>query len=106
MELGYRAMFKLLHNYIDKGFDTISKMINRWAPTNENNTAAYINSIAKQTGISPDRLITKGDKERLIPIVTAMAKHENGTAPNIEQVKQGWDLLKFNTWSKKKKPSA
>lgn len=104
MELGYRAIFKLLHNYIDKGFDTISKMINRWAPSNENNTTAYINYIVKRTGINANQLISKGDKERLIKIVEALADYENsGNAPDIKQVTAGWDLLKFNTWSQKKK---
>lgn len=42
LEHGYRAALVLLGNYQRKGYDTISKIISRWAPLSENNTEAYI----------------------------------------------------------------
>lgn len=38
---GYRAARIVLENYIKKGFNTIDKMIARFAPNNENDTKAY-----------------------------------------------------------------
>ena len=39
---GYRALLKILINYRKKyGLKTISEMINKYAPENENNTSAY-----------------------------------------------------------------
>ena len=82
-------------------------MINRWAPSNENDTKAYINYIVNRTGITANQLITKGDKDRLVKIVEALADYENsGKAPDIKQVVAGWNLLAFNTWSEKKKVAA
>lgn len=49
-EYGIRAMIIILRNYQRKHrLSTISGIINRWAPTNENDTQSYINSVAKAT---------------------------------------------------------
>ena len=93
MEWGYRAIFVLLDGYISKGFDTISKIINRYAPSSENDTTAYINHVSTLTGINQNTIINPDDMESMIKIVAAISYHENGTAPNFTQVNGGWDLL-------------
>ena len=46
MDYGLRAGFLLLRNaYLAKGFNTVEKIINRYAPSSENNTDAYIKYI-------------------------------------------------------------
>ena len=45
LEHGFRAALKLLNNYIRQGYDTIPKIIARWAPESENNTKAYIDTV-------------------------------------------------------------
>lgn len=45
MIYGYRAAIVLLCNYQRKGYDTIRKIITRWAPPSENNTEAYISAV-------------------------------------------------------------
>ena len=45
LEHGFRAAFKLLNNYIKQGYDTVPKIISRWAPQSENNTTAYIDFV-------------------------------------------------------------
>lgn len=46
MVYGVRALIKTLHTYVTKhGLHTIDEIINRYAPSNENNTQAYINTI-------------------------------------------------------------
>lgn len=39
---GLRAGFILLRNYINKGYNTPRKIINRFAPASENNTSSYL----------------------------------------------------------------
>ena len=78
---GIRAMTRIIDNYKRRhGVKTIEQIINRWAPSNENNTKAYINSVLKQTGFVavqiPDK--SKGDYLKLIK---AIIKHENGIQP-------------------------
>lgn len=81
-EYGIRAMIIILRNYKRKhGLDTIEKIIHRWAPTNENDTQAYVNSVSKQTGIPADRAIDTTDSRVMIPLLEAIIKHENGLQP-------------------------
>ncbi|WP_275348624.1 structural protein, partial [Xenorhabdus bovienii] len=56
-EYGIRALMKLLCNYHKKGYQTVAKIIDRWAPTNENNTSAYIKGVAQSLGVVPHQVI-------------------------------------------------
>ena len=77
---GIRAMAKLLKNYQSRyGLDTISGLIGRWAPPNENITSAYIAAVSKKLGISPDHEINVA--EALPQLVPAIIFHENGKQP-------------------------
>lgn len=54
-EHGIRAMALNLRAYRDHlSCKTIRDYINRWAPPNENNTAAYIATVAHTCGVGPD----------------------------------------------------
>lgn len=53
MKLGYRAGILLLCNYYNRGYDTIHKIINRFAPPTENNTQAYIKYVSAVSGVNP-----------------------------------------------------
>lgn len=91
---GYRAMFVLLNNYQKLyRLDTIEKMITRWAPPVENDTAAYIDAVSKWSGVSPTSRITATNKDVMIPIVAAMSRMENGVPAVMNQVEEGWDLF-------------
>ena len=49
MENGVLAIATLLSkNYIQKGYDTPKTIINRYAPSSENNTVKYINNLVKK----------------------------------------------------------
>lgn len=94
MGYGFRAMLKLLRNYIRlHECDTIEKIISRWAPKNENNTSAYINHVSQRTGIPADQPISQNDREKLINIAYAIAYHENGSAPDRSDIEAGWEML-------------
>jgi hypothetical protein len=79
MYYGWRAG---LHNfktqYTKYGCTTISKLINRWAPPSENDTAKYIRFVANESGFGQDALIQLSDKETIAKILWAMAQMENG----------------------------
>ncbi|HFZ1708087.1 TPA: structural protein [Citrobacter sedlakii] len=81
-EYGIRAMIIILRNYQRKhGLSTISGIINRWAPTNENDTQSYIISVAKVTGVAPDQRIDTNDSRLMMKLLQAIIKHENGSQP-------------------------
>lgn len=94
MAYGYRAMFVLLNSYIGKGFNTIEKIINRYAPSVENNTVAYINAVVKSTGINANQPISASETDKLIKLVSAISLHENGLKADISVIQAGWNLLK------------
>jgi hypothetical protein len=77
MEDGIKAAVKLLEGYVAKGTDTVRKIISKWAPANENNTAAYVDAVAKKLGISAD---TKLSGDQLGGVANAIFQHENGRA--------------------------
>lgn len=81
-EFGIRAMIIILRNYQSKyGLKTITGIIKRWAPPNENDTQAYIRSVAQATGTDSDKPIDLTDSRKLFPLLQAIIKHENGTQP-------------------------
>lgn len=97
MACGYRAAFKLLHNYQkNNGCRILSDFINRWAPPSENNTSAYVSTVAKRAGLSDVSEIDtlKGDTMRAV--VSAMSYVENGVEANEADVAAGWELFMQN----------
>lgn len=81
-EYGIRAMIIILRNYQRKyGLKTVTDIINRWAPPVENNTLAYINSVAKEIGVDPAAEINVLDRRIMIKLLAAIIKHENGLQP-------------------------
>ena len=97
MAWGYRAAFKLLHNYQkNNGCHILSDFINRWAPPSENNTSAYVSTVAKRAGLSDVSEIDtlKGDTMRAV--VSAMSYVENGVEADEADVAAGWELFMQN----------
>lgn len=88
---GYRAMFVLLRNYNRfHGLSTIRGIINRYAPSVENNTRAYIDYVSSATNIAPDAKIDFNMKMPLVSIVYAMAYIETGYKPDVHEVIEGY----------------
>ena len=61
MMYGYRAMAKLFFTYFNRGDNTLRKLIATYSPPNENNTEKYIYDVSQDSGISPNRILTKRD---------------------------------------------
>jgi hypothetical protein len=83
---GLRALMRVLVNYRRKAdaqgkrIVTIRQAINRWAPPNENNTNAYVNTVARRLGVDPDAPVDWSGVEMLIGMARAIVTHENGRA--------------------------
>jgi hypothetical protein len=89
---GYRAGFVILHTYLVRGFNTIEKIITRFAPPIENDTENYIAFVERHTGISRNRELTASDGADYILIVSAMSFMENGKNADISEIKAGFNL--------------
>lgn len=94
MAYGYRAAFKLLNNY-QKNYrlDTIRKMISRWAPSNENHTDAYVETVSNRSGVPANSRITTTNRDVMVPIVAAMSYVENGVEARMADVEAGWEIF-------------
>lgn len=94
MKWGYRALIRTLQNYrLHHGCQTIREFINRWAPTNENNTESYIRSVQQSMGVSADFIPDIYDKDTMCAFAAAISRHENGIDADLEEVEKGWRLL-------------
>lgn len=84
-EQGVQAMYNLLENYQKKGLDTVSDMIGRWSPKDDNNTEAYAKKVAKDMGIGPDEpFLFQGELAN--KMIKSMIEHENGGNPYQDAV--------------------
>lgn len=79
-EYGFRAAAKNLYTSQEThGNDTLAKVITRWAPPSENDTAAYIARVAADTGVDPNAVIDlKNDPALTKSLIESMTKHEGG----------------------------
>lgn len=74
---GLRALARTLLNYQkNHGLSTVSQIISRYAPSNENDTASYIQSVSSAIGVTPDQFLMV--PTRLNELMAAIVKHENG----------------------------
>ena len=91
---GIRALAKVLINYKKiHGLSTVRQIISRYAPPNENQTTAYIQSVAKQLGVVPDTVIDVEERGVLTVFIKAIIRMENGIQPYSDPtIQQGIDL--------------
>lgn len=76
---GCRALLKLLVTYTTKrDCTTVSKIITRYAPSNENDTKSYINSVSKFLNVEPSEELSF-NKDTYINLGKAISIHENGS---------------------------
>ena len=85
---GIRAIVRIMRSYQREGLTTVSQVIDRWAPPNENNSAAYVAAVCASIGCQP------GDPLDFIAVMPVLVKaiilHENGSQPYTDgQINQG-----------------
>ena len=88
-ESGVRALGKNLLSYGRQGYDSIERIINRWAPPNENDTKAYIDSVVAATGIPATQSLDLLDPDTLSSLAQAISFHETGSRYDPEVYQQG-----------------
>lgn len=99
MEMGLRAGFVLLRNYIEGRvgshvpYNTIRKIVSRWAPSSENDTALYIDHVSRWSALYPDEVIHFRDRAKMIAIVDAMVRQECGVQLPLETIASAYDLV-------------
>lgn len=88
-ESGVRALGKNLLSYGRRGYDSIEKIINRWAPPNENDTKAYIDSVVAATGIPATQSLDLSNPDTLSALAQAISFHETGSRYDPEVYQKG-----------------
>ena len=84
-EHGIRALGKNLLSYQRQGYDTVSEIVNRWAPASDgNNTDAYIAALCKKLNVSPNDQLNMSDINTLRQLCAGIIQHENGKQPYSE----------------------
>ncbi len=81
---GVKAMYQNLLAFKNvHAINTISGIIYRWAPPNENDTSAYINFVSEQTGIDQNKQLSIDDYPA---IISAMSKQEGRIPLDVSEV--------------------
>lgn len=79
-EQGLQAIDNQLRIYGQRdGINTIRGAISKWAPSNENNTEAYVTRVSKMLGVSPDAKVDLGNPYVRQALSTGIMLHENGS---------------------------
>lgn len=91
MVYGVRAGFVLLRRYIRHYHrTTIPQVIAAWAPSTENNTVKYVDTVCQLSGISPDAQLKYEDKEQMYRLVDAMIVVECGQHISEQHIRDGY----------------
>lgn len=90
-EYGLRAMAVVLRNYqLKHKLMTVNEIVRRWAPPSENNTGAYIKSVAAALKVFPHDKVDLSNAATMTALVKAIIQHENGQMPYTDaQLKGG-----------------
>ncbi|WP_286314459.1 hypothetical protein [Turicimonas muris] len=82
-EAGWGALGRQLKGYANAGLENIYSIISKYAPSTENDTAAYINAVAGSmsqrlgTVVTPDARLDLKDARVLKALMMAITDHEN-----------------------------
>lgn len=75
---GLRAMARQLMLYAKRGINSVEGIISTWAPSSENNTGAYVNSISSRLGVDPKAALNLQNPQVLSQLMNGIIHHENG----------------------------
>lgn len=94
MENGIRALLVILRTYRNKyHLCAVDTIIKRFAPSNENDTVAYIKSVCDHTGFGRFQVL-EFTADYMVPLVKAICRHENGSEYISEdQIDKAWRTL-------------
>lgn len=92
-EEGVAAIMERSQSYARKGLNTISKIMHKYAPPEQNDTKAYIAFVCKQTGIGPHDKVDTKDPRFLKAFAKAVARKENSLNLPDDLVDRGYQFL-------------
>lgn len=78
---GLSALAAQLDLYNQRGLNTISKVVSRWAPPNENDTAAYVAAVSRKMNVAPNAKLDLRDANVLSKLMGSIIGQENGYNP-------------------------
>ncbi|CAB1223459.1 hypothetical protein SFB10_3563 [Serratia liquefaciens] len=85
-EHGIRALGKNLLSYQRQGYDTVSEIVNRWAPASDgNDTDSYIKALCGALGIGANDQVDMSNPRTLAALCAGIVKHENGSQPYTDE---------------------
>lgn len=94
MAEGVRAMMLLLQKYQRSyNLHTVKELVERWAPRNENNTAAYVCTVCKEMQMPECCGLDLTDKGTMCALVDAMCFVENGVHIDMADIEAGWEKM-------------
>ncbi|MEG1818066.1 hypothetical protein [Pseudomonas sp.] len=92
-EEGIAALYRQLQLFQQRGIDTISEVMEVYAPRKTNNTGAYINALSKTTGIDPNQQLNFGDPATAAAMIRGISQHEAGKSYlNDQQILSGINM--------------
>lgn len=101
MQMGVRAGFKILKNYITgyggrvKALTNVHDIIHRWAPPSENNCRAYIESVCRFSGLHEYERLQFSDRNKMLALVDGMIRVECGQPVELDIIASAYDLINF-----------
>ncbi|KMV67808.1 hypothetical protein AI28_08265 [bacteria symbiont BFo1 of Frankliniella occidentalis] len=79
MQEGAAALYRQLQLYMKRGTNTLSGIVNKYAPAGDNNNVgAYISALMKATGKGANEAIDSGDTGTIARLMKGIVDHENG----------------------------
>lgn len=92
-EEGIAALVRQLRLYQQRGIDTIGEIVKKYAPPSENDTQAYIASMARWTGLGADEKLNFNDTDTVRRMVQGISRKEGRYTPLTEgQIMSGINL--------------
>lgn len=90
-EFGIRAMMKLFVTYSKRyKLNTITKILSRYAPNNENDTEKYIQFVSQKTGKGANDPLDMTNEQEMSEFIKSLIQMENGSQPyNDQQISTG-----------------
>lgn len=95
IKYGIRALARILRTYQSKyGLKTVSLILNRFAPSNENDTKSYIGHVASSLGVGRDDAIDVKEEGVMLSLIRSIIRHENGMQPySTDELLEGIRLV-------------
>lgn len=99
---GFRASFILIHRYIKQGYNSVRRIIERWAPSSDGNNIEVYLSVLRSYGLNPNDVIIPLDWKSMSALVEGMFAVECGVCIHdlndrlywYESMSKGFDLYK------------